>query len=331
MAASTAEGFLFRRFRRGGGKERQRVVLRRGGGGGRDREFAQDLVELEAAAQLRDPGVVGLPARERLRSGKFLRQFAAEPHELQVLSQQFALPLQLFAVLFGRDPFRSVDPRFDGAAGVEQFRRAFGADPRYAGDVVRGVADERQIVGDQLRRHAEFFHDLRFAALDEATGVAVRRRDEFDPRVHELREILVRADDPHVARLFREREGPGEVVRLVVFAGDQRPAERLRHFPYPRHLELQLLRHRRTVRLVLRVDPQPEVDLAAVEEHRAALRRVLLRQVEQQPGEDEERVDRFALRVGEAADREKRTENLTVGVDQDQHFEITPEFYCNLC
>ena len=139
------------------------------------------------------------------------------------------------------------------------------------------------------------------------------------PVVHQLGQILVGADDPDRRVCRSPGDGGDEIIRFKLRLLQQRPAERLRHGPDRRNLGTERIRHRRPVRLVFRIEFQPESHLAAVEEHRSPFCRVVLLDMEQQAGEDEKRIGRFPPRVGQHADGEEGAENLAVGVDQD-HF-----------
>ena len=79
---------------------------------------------------------------------------------------------------------------------TEQHRRRLAPDARHAGNVVDGVAGQREEAGHALGLHAEAVGDLVVAEALFADVVPV-----FVARAHQLRQILV-------ARHERRRSGP---------------------------------------------------------------------------------------------------------------------------
>ena len=66
--------------------------------------------------------------------------------------------------------------------------------PGHAGDVVAGVADEREHVDHLRRLHAELLDD----AVGVEPGAVLARVVDADAVVHELKEVLVDRDDRHL-------------------------------------------------------------------------------------------------------------------------------------
>ena len=152
------------------------------------------------------------------------------------------------------------------------FAAVFGPTPAYAGDVVDGVADQRQIVGDLLGCNAELLLDA--GAVERRV---VHRVDERDVTVDELREILVaRRDDRRRAGGRRSpSQRADDVVGLDAFDAQQRNAHRFDRFEQRLDLRAQLVGHRRPVRLVLGVEVVAE-RLAGRVEHDGHARRLQL-------------------------------------------------------
>ena len=128
--------------------------------------------------------------------------------------------------------------RFDAGEARQHRRRRLRAPAGEAREAVRAVADERQVVGDGRRRHAEL-RDHAVLVADNA-GAAV---ELHDLTAHDaLRQVFVRRADQHLRGVAgRDGRRRGErVVRLVL---DHRPdgdAERRERLLEDRELRAQL-------------------------------------------------------------------------------------------
>ncbi len=187
-------------------------------------------------------------------------------------AQRLAQPLADLAADFAGPRFQG----FDVMELLQPLGRRLRADAGDAGDVVDGVADERQIVRDLLRCNAELLLDA--GAVEPRV---VHRVDERDVTVDELREILVaRRDD---RRRAGRRCGPGQcaddVVGLDAFDAQQRNAHRFDRFEQRRHLRAQLVGHRWPVGLVLGVQLVAEGLARRVEDDGHARRLQLVEQL----------------------------------------------------
>ena len=90
--------------------------------------------------------------------------------------------------------------RVGAAVFVQPFRGGLGPDLRHARDVVRGVADEREVIDDLLGHHVELRLDARAVELR-----VEHRVDERDAVVDELRHVLVAGRDDDLEALVRAR------------------------------------------------------------------------------------------------------------------------------
>jgi hypothetical protein len=190
-------------------------------------------------------------ARARPQVGGRVRQFevAADGHQASRQRQEVEGAAQIL-------PDHATDVGGGGDHPVERtvlrepLDGRLGADLVDAGNVVDGVADQRQVIDDTLRRHAELAEHAGFVE-----HLVAHRVDQADVRADQLREILVTGRHHHLHALRRRlrRQRTDHVVRLDAVAHQQRPAEghdgRVQGFDLTHHV----LGHRRAVRLVLRV------------------------------------------------------------------------------
>ena len=128
---------------------------------------------------------------------------------------------------------------FDG-----RFRAAF----RYARHVVDGIADQRQIIDDAVRRHAELGQHGRFVELFIAHGI-----DQGHLAVDQLRQVLVARGDHHVhaggGRLHGQ--GANHVIGFHAVDHQDGPAHGAHGFVDRFDLQAQVVRHRGARGLVL--------------------------------------------------------------------------------
>ena len=107
-----------------------------------------------------------------------------------------------------------------------------------------------------------------------------------------------------------------EVVGFIPFAKKLPPAERRSNALDQRYLRLEIVRHRRTVRLVIRSQFQSEFHLAAIKKHYPPPLRITAFKFQQQLGENKGGIDRFAAGIGQMTYGIKRPEYLTVRIQQ---------------
>ena len=119
-----------------------------------------------------------------------------------------------------------------------------------AGHVVHRVTHQRQIIDDALRRHAKFGFDARHIERLVAHGVNQR-----DMAVHQLRQILVTGRDHrlHAGRRGMPSQRADHVIRLDPIDHQQRPAKRAHRLMNRLDLRAQVIRHRRALRFIFRV------------------------------------------------------------------------------
>ena len=128
------------------------------------------------------------------------------------------------------------DHLLDGAPLLDERERALVADSLHSGNIVRGVANERQIIDHALRRNAEsfvgIFHPI--PLLGRAARGTVPGIEHPHARTNELEEIFVAGDDAHLER-GRDtlwREGCNYIVGLEAVqleCRDAIAAEQLMH------------------------------------------------------------------------------------------------------
>ena len=120
----------------------------------------------------------------------------------------------------------------------------------HARHVVHGVANERQVVDDALRRHAELRQHPGLVQRLVAHGV-----DQRDRRRHQLRQILVARGDHHPVPAGRTHAGERAdgVVCLDARHLQHRPSQQAHHFVDGPDLLGQRLGHGRTMGLVLAI------------------------------------------------------------------------------
>ena len=211
----------------------------------------------------------------------------------------------------------------------EQLRGCFPAEPG-AWNVVHGIARQSEDVADQFRRHAPFRGHLGFAEQRERVlrrnQIGFRSRVNFHARTNELVEVLVvgREHDFDVAFAGGERVAAHEIVRFRVrqrdvFEAEQRGELALNVIELRDHR----LRHFLARFLVGRLEDHPFFRQTFVPEDRAQLRLEMFDHEPQRFREPEDRVRRFAPRIGKILDREKRPVNVVMPVDEEQLHALT--------
>ncbi len=195
------------------------------------------------------------------------------------------------------------------------------ADPGHAGDVVRGIADQRLVVGDVLRPEPVAGMNRRRIEIAQIAKTQRARQDDRRVVVHELEQIAVAGhdDDPHIALLGADAgEAADDIVRLVPFALLDGDVERVDELPHPLDLGPQIVGHGAAIRLVLGVLIVAEGP-PAFHGDDGVLRIFPPQHVEQHRRESEDRVDDFPLRSRNLVlDRVVGAENQPVAIHQQQ-------------
>jgi hypothetical protein len=160
-----------------------------------------------------------------------------------------------------------------------------------ARDVVDGVADEREIVGDLLGRNAELLLDAR--AIERRI---IHRVDERDLPVDELRQVLVAGRDHGRGTGGRglPSQRADDVVRFDACDAQDRDAHRLDGFEQRPYLHLELVRHRRPIGFVLGVQLAAKGLAGRVEHDGHVSRLPLVEELVQHVDDAEHRVRRLA-------------------------------------
>ena len=173
---------------------------------------------------------------------------AADPGEFTRQREIRRRRAQAFADL-AFDAILVLQQAVERAVLVEPLCRRLRADLRHAGNVVRGVADEREVVDDLFGVDVELELDAGPVEGRVRHGV-----DERDVLVDQLRHVLVAGRDQHLqARVHGTLcERADDVVCLDTCNSQQRQAERLHGVDQRLDLGAKVVRHRRPVRLVLR-------------------------------------------------------------------------------
>ncbi len=185
----------------------------------------------------------------------------------------------------------------------EPFHRRFRADFLHARYVVYRVAGQRQVIQNALRRHAKFG-----VHTGNVQRLVVHGVDQNHVLVDQLREILVAGGDDAAhaipRRLLHQRAD--HVVGLHAFQHQQVPAGRgdgpVQRFDLTR----QVVRHRRTVRLVFGVHVVAESFAFCVKYAQAIIRRVIVAQLAQHVEHAVDRAGRFAVAVAQIRHRMER-------------------------
>jgi hypothetical protein len=174
-------------------------------------------------------------------------QPAAQGQEVQVLAQVLA---HLAAHLVGAGhqlvQVAVFGEPFDGGLGAALF---------HAGHVVHGVADEGEVVDDEIRRHAELGGDAGLVQHFLAHGVHPAHAG-----LHELGQILVAGGNHHLPAGLHGLAGEGadDVVGLHALFHQQGPALGLHGLVQGFDLGAQVVGHGRALGLVVGKPVVPE-------------------------------------------------------------------------
>jgi len=222
---------------------------------------------------------VGLVAAEVL-GVEVHRRVNVNGDEFPGQKSAFAPFQKSFARSLGLDLFGVLECGLEGAELLDERDGGLLAHSLNPGDVVGGVAHQAEDVADLLGRDAE--------ALDDGLAVndlvvAAADVEEFDVVADELHEVLVAGDDVALPAFGLGLPGDRayQVVGLVARALDGRDAEALGHLVNQRQLLGHLVGHLLARGLVVGELLVAKRRLRAVEDHRDALRRLLLQQAQE--------------------------------------------------
>ncbi len=209
-------------------------------------ELPQERAHLKARVQRAQRcRVHGAAAERRLIEGEV--HIAADRGEPPREGHDVQARAQVLADLAG-DVLGVRQQLVKGAVGIEPLGGGLRAHLVDARNVVRAVADQREVVDDLLREHVELRLDA--GPVQDGVGHGVDQRDLL---VDQLRHVLVAGRDQHrLAGLGRTgRQSADHIVRLNAGDAQQRQAHAGDRLQERFGLGAQIIGHRRAVRLVL--------------------------------------------------------------------------------
>jgi hypothetical protein len=243
-------------------------------------EIVEQPVDLVAIPRLHPQRVGGLRQRHVLDQ---IRQLAVEQDAGQVGAQRIAdLALDLVDV---------VDQREQRAVFGDPFGRRLLADSRDAGQVVAGVSAQRREIGVLRRREAVLVRH-RFRGESGELADPLHRVQHRDVVADQLQRIAVAGHHQHpialVLGLGCQRRD--HVVGFEPGLGQNGDAERAENLLGDVDLAAELVRRRRSARLVFRVLLQPERLARYVEGRRDMTGLLVTQQIDEHRGEAVDRV-----------------------------------------
>ena len=239
---------LDKHFSRRGPGRRRPGRRRADGRAGSALHFLQPGLEAVALEQCGE-GLCILLLGRKVVQGRGQRNIALDREQMTALGQPFERLAQVLA-------HRAADftgvrhHRVEAAVLRQPLHRRLGPDLVHAGHVVHGIADQRKIVNDQGRRHAELLCHAGFIEHFVAHGV-----DQGHAGIHQLGEVLVTGghDGFHAFARRHVRQRADHVVCFHAVYHQQRPAEGAHGVVQRRYLRDQVIGHRRAVGLVVGV------------------------------------------------------------------------------
>ncbi len=275
-------------------------------------ELLQRLGEAIAQVQLAQHRHVRVAQRQGLRSG-VQRHIGADGDQLAVQRQALQRGAQVLADL-------ALHARRGGHHPVQvlvlgqPLGGGLGTALLHARDVVHGVAHQRQQVDDLVGAHAELLHHRR-VRVHPAAGHGV---DQFDARADQLGEVLVAGGngDRHALAVALQGQGADHIVGFHAGNAQDGQAQRLDDLAHGFDLGAQVVRHRRTVGLVVGIQIVTE-GLAGGVDHEGHVLRALLQGGAQHVDHAEQRAGGFTGRVGQRRKRVERAIQVTGPVNQD--------------
>ena len=147
--------------------------------------------------------------------------------------------------------------------------RLFGADARYAGDVIRRVALQTVKIGHKRRRNAviQVIHAL--GRHNRYVGKALTGRDHVDVLGNKLIHVAITGHQQHVTAglLAQARHGSQDIVAFPALGLQNRHVERTEQLLNHRELRMQIGVHGRALRLILRQHLHAHARLTLVKRH----------------------------------------------------------------
>ena len=193
------------------------------------------------------------------------------------------------------------------------------ADSGHAGDVVRGVSDQRFPVRDTLWTNAVALpHRLRIVHFDFRDAAHRHlHRDAIPDQLQLIRVTRKDRDGVAFTRALR-RQRPDQVIRLVAAHLRRLDGERRYHLPRHRHLRLQLGIHFRPMRFVRRELLGAQRLLRRVPTDHDRVRLLVTQQRKQHIRESVQCAGRSVVGSGEVASREVRAEKQAVRIYKNE-------------
>ena len=166
------------------------------------------------------------------------------------------------------DVLRVCDHAIQRAILSEPFHSSLRPDFIHARHAIHGVAHQRQIIDDALRRHAEFCQHARFIECLVAHGV-----DQRDMMIDQLRQVFIAGRDDAVngSSRGRMRQRADHIVGFNTVYHHQRPARRTDAFMQQRNLRGEIFGHGGPVRFVFGIPVFAEGFSLGVEHHGAVI------------------------------------------------------------
>gem|GEM_PF-3946174 len=179
--------------------------------------------------------------------------------------------LQVFAdlALDFRSVFHHTSQR---TVSLQPLHRRFRAALLHARHVVHLVAHQREIIADLVGAHAEFF--LNAFNIQRFTAHRVHQRYAL---VHQLRHVLIAGGHHHVPTRFAGHisQSADNVVRFHLRNHQHRPAHQAHQIRQGFRLRAQIVRHRRTRRLIVGKHLVAEILTLRVKHHRAIVMHII--------------------------------------------------------
>ncbi len=257
-------------------------------------QLLQPALEIERLVQLAQaPGIRRL-ALQGLGAGVEF-QVTADGGQLARQRQLLQRGAQLVADL-ALDLAGMLDHVVQRAPGGQPLGCSLRTHAGYARDVVRGVADQGEVIDDLPWRHAELL--LHAVGIEPGAAHGVDQRDVF---IDQLGHVLVAGGNDRVQAVRGSRCGQraDHIVRLDPLDLQQRQPQGPDQLQQRSDLGRQLVRHRRPVSLVLRIQVMAEGLAFRVEHHGDVLRGILRQQAAQHVHHPVYRPGRFAAGVGQ--------------------------------
>ena len=204
---------------------------------------------------------------------------------------------------------------FQGMVGADELLRRLRADTGHAGNVVRAVAGEGEIVEQLAGRQAVLLRHRRLVHHP-----VVHRIPQGHIGGDQLEQVLVAGHDHHPAPLAGHagRHRGDQVVRLLVVVLEHKDPVGGHALADVRDLHGQVLGHGRPVGLVPVVEPVTEYRSPGVEGHGPVLGAALAQQAPQDAEKAEDRVGRQPARGGQRPDGVVGAVDVGAAVDQVQ-------------